>query len=269
MARIRSIKPEFFTSDDIVSMTPLARLFYIALWCEADREGRMEWKPRTFKLRYLPAEQVSVDDLTKELTDRGLVVLYFVGDKQYADIPTFTEHQVINNREVESTIPTREARVPHASPTRAPRVKGDASTRAPRVKAEGKEGKGREGREGEDACTSTPSAPDGAPPQISAEFQEFIRSERPDLDAETVFKNFIEHYPSEKHTEAKWRKWVRTEFAGQQARDSPAADMADPDSRASVEARGVAVGLGRWDELSERWDAYKARVIGAEKAGKA
>ena len=54
MARIRTIKPEFFTSEDIVGMTPLARLFYVALWCESDREGRLEWKPNTFKLRYLP-----------------------------------------------------------------------------------------------------------------------------------------------------------------------------------------------------------------------
>jgi hypothetical protein len=40
MARIRTIKPEFFTSEDIVSLTPLARLFYVSLWCEADREAR-------------------------------------------------------------------------------------------------------------------------------------------------------------------------------------------------------------------------------------
>ena len=45
MARIRTIKPEFFTSEDIVALSPLARLLFIALWCEADREGRLVWKP--------------------------------------------------------------------------------------------------------------------------------------------------------------------------------------------------------------------------------
>lgn len=44
MARIRTIKPEFFTSEDIVSLSPLARLFYVSLWCEADREGRLDWR---------------------------------------------------------------------------------------------------------------------------------------------------------------------------------------------------------------------------------
>ena len=43
MARIRTIKPEFFTSDDICALSPLARLLYVGLWCEADREGRLVW----------------------------------------------------------------------------------------------------------------------------------------------------------------------------------------------------------------------------------
>jgi len=131
MARIRTIKPEFFTSEDIVSMTPLARLFYVSLWCESDREGRLEWKPGTFKMRYLPGDNCDVVELAQELIGKGLIVLYSVGDKQYAEIPTFTKHQVINNRESESTRPARD--------------KNASRTRAPRVKAEGK---GREGKEG-------------------------------------------------------------------------------------------------------------------------
>jgi hypothetical protein len=34
----------------------------------------------------------------------------------------------------------------------------------------------------------------------------------------------------------------------------------DPDSRASIEAAGEALGLGRWDQLREHWPAYRARV---------
>ena len=37
MGRIRTIKPEYFTSKDIVKLEPIARLVYIALWCEADQ----------------------------------------------------------------------------------------------------------------------------------------------------------------------------------------------------------------------------------------
>jgi hypothetical protein len=101
MARIRTIKPEFFTSEDIVSVSPLARLFYVSLWCEADREGRLEWKPGTFKMRYLPGDSCDVAVLAEELTARSLIQLYEVDGKRYALIPKFKKHQVINNRESE------------------------------------------------------------------------------------------------------------------------------------------------------------------------
>ena len=76
MARIRTIKPEFFTSEDIVELPPLARLLYIALWCEADRDGRMVWKPNTFKLRYLPGDKCDICELCDALSTRGLLVIY-------------------------------------------------------------------------------------------------------------------------------------------------------------------------------------------------
>jgi hypothetical protein len=142
VARIRSIKPEFFTSEDIVGLSPFARLLYVALWCEADREGRMVWKPKTFKLRYLPADNVDIDALCAEIVDRGLVKLYGEG---LAFIPAFSDHQHINPRESASTLP-----VPDASPrvrTRQPRV-SDAQV--------GREGKGKEGEGREDAGDACP-----------------------------------------------------------------------------------------------------------------
>lgn len=145
MARIRTIKPEFFTSEDVVSLTPLARLFYVALWCEADREGRLSWKPKTLKMRYLPGDSCDIDALSRELVELGMLAIYEVDGKQYAEIPSFKNHQVINNREAESSIPARVA---------------DASAR---VKAEGrKEGKGMEGKGMEG--TSAPSGAGGEPP---------------------------------------------------------------------------------------------------------
>ena len=90
MARIRTIKPEFFTSEDIVELEPLARLLYIALWCEADKEGRFSWKPKTFKMRYLPADETNIDALCDALLTRGLVCLY---GENLAFIPSFTQHQ--------------------------------------------------------------------------------------------------------------------------------------------------------------------------------
>lgn len=105
MARIRTIKPEFFTSEDIVSLTPLARLFYVSLWCEADREGRLSWKTKTLKMRYFPADDCDIDELAGELLDAGLIEIYEDEGKQYAFIPSFEKHQIINNRESASVLP--------------------------------------------------------------------------------------------------------------------------------------------------------------------
>ena len=126
MARIRTIKPEFFTSADIVGLTPLARLFFVSLWCEADREGRLEWKPRTLKLRYFPGDDCDIEAMGQELVDGGLVVLYEVDGMQFAEIPGFKKHQVINNRESQSQIPQRDC---DASVTRESGVLGEGKGR--------------------------------------------------------------------------------------------------------------------------------------------
>lgn len=131
MARIRTIKPEFFTSEDICALSPLARLLYIGTWLEADREGRLAWKPKTLKTRYLPSDTCDIETVCGELTTQGVVVLYGDG---LAYIPKFSEHQIVNPREGKSKLPepTPEAvehackhaslRVPHAPSLPSPSV---------------------------------------------------------------------------------------------------------------------------------------------------
>lgn len=130
MARIRTIKPEFFTSEDIVSITPWARLLYIALWCEADREGRLAWKPLTFKIRYFPADEIDIHAMCDELIDKGLIELYL---DNFAVIPSFYRHQNINPRESASVLP---------APLSTARV-SDASEK----KSDAQQGKSRKGKE--------------------------------------------------------------------------------------------------------------------------
>ena len=98
------------------------------------------------------------------------------------------------------------------------------------------------------------------PPQISSEYLEVIKTERPELDAAMVFSNFCDHYPPEKQTVSRWKKWIASEFAPSESRSPPS--TADPDSKASVEALGMSLGMGKWDELSEPWQQYKTRVRG-------
>ena len=117
--------------------------------------------------------------------------------------------------------------------------------------------KRREEGEGERARESKTQSP---PPQISDEYLEVINTERPELDAAMVFSNFCDHYPVEKQTLARWKKWIVSEFSPVEPSRPPS--TADPDSRASVEALGMSLGIGKWDELCESWQSYKNRVRG-------
>lgn len=214
MARIRTIKPEFFTSEDIVSLTPLARLFYVGLWCEADREGRLDWKVGTLKMRYLPGDSCDVQELANELISAGLVVIYEVDGKHYAEIPSFTKHQVINNRESESTRP---ARVDHASP---------------RVKAEGKEGRegkgtGREGKEGGDDARASSTRPTRKCPtdfQVTAEMQAWAVANAPLVNASLATESFRDHTFKNAITDwpGAWRNWLRRDQQSAIERARPA-----------------------------------------------
>lgn len=201
MARIRTIKPEFFTSEDIVSLTPLARLFYVGLWCEADREGRLDWKVGTLKMRYLPGDSCDINDLANELSEAGLVVIYEVDGKTFAEIPAFTKHQVINNRESESTRP---ARVDDASS----RVKAEG-----KEGREGKEGKGKEGKDDAGASTNRPAKKCPSDFLVSDELKAWAVGNAPlaDVTAATAtfrdhtFKNAITDWPGA------WRNWMRND----------------------------------------------------------
>lgn len=130
MARIRTVKPEFFTSESVLSVSPLARLFFIGLWCEADREGRLKWKPKTLKFRYLPGDSVNIEKLCAELEDAKMITTYTIDKNDYCEIPSFKSHQVINNREKESELPSRDS---------------DASTTRESGRKEGREGRERKG----------------------------------------------------------------------------------------------------------------------------
>lgn len=148
MARIRTIKPEFFRHFELYeaekeSQLPL-RIAFAGLWTAADREGRFKWKPRELKLDAMPHDDIDFSRVLDALTTRGFIVKYASQGALFGCIPSWNCHQSINNRESESVLPppseddlsmrvlTREPRVDDASPT-------------PLMQDQG-EGKGREGK---------------------------------------------------------------------------------------------------------------------------
>ena len=76
MPRIRNIKPEFFDDPDIGDLSLQARLLFIGLCVQADREGRLIDDPRRLKIRLLPFDDVDVDGLLSELSGKAMIVRY-------------------------------------------------------------------------------------------------------------------------------------------------------------------------------------------------
>src|SRR5439155_8900125 len=98
MARIRTIKPDFWVDEKVVQLTHLARLLFIGLWNFADDEGRMQFSPLKIKMQIFPADDVAIQDLFGELTRQGFIQIYPVGNVEYLQIVNFARHQKIDSR---------------------------------------------------------------------------------------------------------------------------------------------------------------------------
>ncbi len=193
MSRIRTIKPDFFTSEDICALSPWARLLYIATWLEADREGRLRFRPGSWRLRYFPADAVDIDAVTAELVDRGLLRPYGEG---FAVIPAFTDHQVINGREAPSTLPEPPEDVLHAWGTRehASGTRHDASTTREHATTTREDASGTR-EHGNSLCTS------------STRVQAAQKKSSTAREADPLFDRFWSIYPRRVARQAAIKAW--------------------------------------------------------------
>lgn len=155
MARIRTIKPEFWASEQIMECSRNARLLFIGLWNFCDDHGRAPWKPRQIKAQVFPGDDdVSVDDVTgwlQELSTNDLIMRYAVDGVDYF-VVTGWHHQRIDK--------------PQKPKCPAPPQDHSANDPGPfPPDRKGKEGKGRERNGAEQTRAPEPAtASDAAPP---------------------------------------------------------------------------------------------------------
>lgn len=105
MARSRNIKPGFFTNDRLAECDPLARLLFAGLWTIADREGRLEDRPKRIKAELLPYDECSGDALLAQLEQAGFILRYSANGERYIQILAFGKHQNPHKNEADSVIP--------------------------------------------------------------------------------------------------------------------------------------------------------------------
>src|SRR6266849_2380469 len=105
MPRARMLKPGFFLNEDLAELPPLVRLLYAGLWTIADREGRLEDRPKRIKNAVLPYDKLDVDAALNKLQELKFVVRYEEQGGRYVWIPAFLKHQHPHVNEPASTIP--------------------------------------------------------------------------------------------------------------------------------------------------------------------
>ena len=98
MARIRSIKPEFWTSEQITECSPNARLLFVGLWSFCDDAGIHPASVARLKMEVFPADDFSRADIAsmvEELVNVGLLNPYEVQGEQFWQV-TGWHHQKID-----------------------------------------------------------------------------------------------------------------------------------------------------------------------------
>lgn len=106
MARIRTIKPEFFRDEDLQDLEAAhsgchVMLVFAGLWGHCDRNGAFEWRPRQLKLDILPFLPFSMDQALGLLEGAGFIRRYTVDGKEYGLVPSFAKHQRLNGKEAQ------------------------------------------------------------------------------------------------------------------------------------------------------------------------
>jgi hypothetical protein len=152
MARIRTIKPEFCTSEQVVECSPIARLLFIQMWCFCDDAGIHPDKPMRIKMQCFPGDPFTIDQMRgwlDELHAAGLIVRYEADGQRWIKVTGWDKHQKIDRPTCRYPAPPEGAKFD--DPSTSPR-RGAAEHSPP-------EGNGREGiGKGKETNTCSPSA---------------------------------------------------------------------------------------------------------------
>lgn len=237
MARSRNIKPGFFTNDDLVELDFAIRLLFAGLWTIADREGRLQDRPKKIKIGLFPADSVDVDAMLQSLHDKLFITRYEVCGGKFIQINTWAKHQNPHHTEKASEIPDQNGSLAFKELAKTggiPLKTGDiplddggnlADSLLPLSDSLLPLSGSREERVSPSAKPPQPKIPNAAKgtrypadATLPADWRIFCQQERPDINPERVHDNFKDHWLGEPGSSglksdwpATWRKWVRNE----------------------------------------------------------
>lgn len=257
MARIRSIKPEFWDDRKLARRASRdARLLYIALWNLADEHGRLNGDPQWIKGQVFAYDDDidagTVAKLLDELEAPGLeaVVAYEAEGDPYLVLPKLGRHQRLEPGKVASRLPAppEDSRA-HSSAPRADEPGPPADSSALLYGAGSMEqGAGSRGA----ARRPDRAEPDPKPPRppdasglhelpddfaVTGAMRRWANAEYPGLNLDEETAQFCRHWRGEgrrkKSWPDAWQKWI----ADSHKRMSHAAARASPQRPSTTDQR--------------------------------
>lgn len=101
MARIRTIKPEFWTSEQIAECSPNARLTFVGMWNFCDDYGVHPASCARLKMQIFPADAFTKSDVRgfiEELINNDLIQEYEVDGETYWHVKQWDKHQRLDQK---------------------------------------------------------------------------------------------------------------------------------------------------------------------------
>lgn len=216
MPRIRTIKPEFWTSAQVIECSTNARLLFVGLLNFCDDKGRHPASPKQCKAEVFPSDEFTLDDIRRmldELSTNRLIKFYVVEDTEYFYVTGWHHQRIDRPQEPKYPAPFEE----HS--TNDPRTLDDHSCRI------GREGIVRDSKGKESNRTDKPNESSKTPKRKTQLPKDFELTEerkskamdywasknREDLNVEDQFDLFLAHHRSNGSTmldwDAAWQTW--------------------------------------------------------------
>lgn len=108
MARIRTIKPEFWEDEKLAKLPVYARLLFIGTWNFADDNGALLANPVLMKSHIFPYEDIGISTISEwidMLVENGMLIRTTYNGKDYLVIRKFLIHQKINRKSIRINLP--------------------------------------------------------------------------------------------------------------------------------------------------------------------
>jgi hypothetical protein len=170
VARIRTIKPDFFRNEEVAALTYRARLTWVGLWTYADDEGRGKDNARIIKGDLWPLE----DDVTHleveadlcELEQHGRITRYEANGERYLFVNKWLDHQRISKPTASKLPPPPAPEDSRTTPVALPEGSRSTTGGLPI-------GKEKEREVEEEVERDSPTASDEAKRSIHEDFMDF------------------------------------------------------------------------------------------------